>query len=180
MTSPSNVVEFLLLVENLKRTKRTGWVNSGINQPESIADHMYRMSIMTMLIDDPSLDKNKCVKMALVHDLAESKVGDITPFDGITNKTKHELERSAMEEIVKLLENSEQANEMFALWQEYEDNSTPEAMLVHDIDKCEMIIQALSYEKYSFYNTTKGIFKHPQIKAWVEDIYIRRKSQLDN
>ncbi|KAJ2043625.1 HD domain-containing protein 2, partial [Coemansia sp. RSA 2673] len=80
--SASSVIDFLSIVERLKRTKRTGWVNSGIKAPESIADHMHRMGIMAMLVDDRTLDQAKCVKMAIVHDLAEALVGDITPFDG--------------------------------------------------------------------------------------------------
>ena len=39
----------------------------GIDKPESISDHMHRMSLMAMLIDDPALDRAKCVKIAVVH-----------------------------------------------------------------------------------------------------------------
>ncbi|KAJ2790160.1 hypothetical protein H4R20_007059, partial [Coemansia guatemalensis] len=81
-SSASSVIEFLSIVERLKRTKRTGWINNGISGPESIADHMYRMGIMAMLIDDASIDRSKCVKMSIVHDLAEALIGDITPYDG--------------------------------------------------------------------------------------------------
>lgn len=59
-----------------QRTKRTGWVNHGVKPAESIADHMYRMSVMALLIDENTagVDKNRCIKMAIVHDLAESLV----------------------------------------------------------------------------------------------------------
>ena len=45
---------------------------------------MYRMGIITMLCP-PEVDMNRdrCVKMALIHDMAEALVGDITPTDGI-------------------------------------------------------------------------------------------------
>jgi hypothetical protein len=53
---------------------------------ESIADHMYRMSLMTMAAP-PSLasrlDLCKCMKMCLIHDMPESLVGDLTPADGV-------------------------------------------------------------------------------------------------
>ncbi|KAJ2645945.1 hypothetical protein IWW40_005774, partial [Coemansia sp. RSA 1250] len=106
-TAASSIIDFLSIVEQLKRTKRTGWVNSGVAAPESIADHMYRMSIMAMLIQDNALDRTKCIKMALVHDLAEALVGDITPFDGIDKQEKAARERQAMREIVQTLGNSE-------------------------------------------------------------------------
>jgi putative hydrolase of HD superfamily len=39
------------------------------------------------------------------------------------------------------------AQEIVGLWQEYEDAQTPEALFVKDLDKFEMIVQALEYEK---------------------------------
>jgi putative hydrolase of HD superfamily len=54
---------------------------------------MYRMSIMCLLFKEvPQLDYSKCVRMALVHDLAESIVGDITPYCGISKKEKFKQE----------------------------------------------------------------------------------------
>ena len=44
---------------------------------------MYRMSIISMLCPDPTVNRDHCVKMAIVHDMAESLVGDITPVDGV-------------------------------------------------------------------------------------------------
>ena len=58
------VIEFLHLCTRLKTTKRTGWVENGIRGPESIADHMHRMGVMAMLIDDPALDRNRCAAAA--------------------------------------------------------------------------------------------------------------------
>ncbi|KAJ2724145.1 hypothetical protein GGI07_002180 [Coemansia sp. Benny D115] len=187
VTAASGVIEFLSLIERLKRTKRTGWINSGINGPESIADHMHRMGIMAMLIDDASLDRTKCIKMAIVHDLAEALVGDITPYDGISKECKQQMEREGMRKLVDTLGSTPQALEIEALWNEYEDDVTNEAHLVHDLDKCEMIQQAMEYEASDqksldqFFASTRGIFRHPQVKAWVEEIYRRRSgSQTEN
>ncbi|KAI8050269.1 HD domain-containing protein [Syncephalis plumigaleata] len=171
---------FFHLCENLKRTKRTGWIDHNIQQPESIADHMHRMSLMAMLIDDPTLNRDKCIKMALVHDLAEAIVGDITPHAGVSKEEKYQMEKDAMEQIRTLLGNTMQANEICALWQEYEDATTSEALFVKDLDKYEMIVQALEYEKAqgvvldSFFNSTLGRFQHPQVKGWVEDLMKER------
>ncbi len=63
----------------------------GVEEPESIADHMYRMSMMAFLA--PShLNRSKCIEMCLVHDLAESIVGDLTPQDKETKEEKAKLE----------------------------------------------------------------------------------------
>lgn len=72
--------------------------------------------------------------------------------------------------------------ELFALWQEYEEAKTPEALLVKDLDKFEMIVQAFEYEKSdktlldSFFKSTQGRFQHPQVKAWVEALYEERQA----
>ena len=80
-SAASRAIDFLTLTRSLKTTKRTGWVMRGVKSPESIADHMYRMSLMGMIasFSDGTLDTNRCIKLALIHDLAEAKVGDITP-----------------------------------------------------------------------------------------------------
>ncbi|KAJ1963612.1 hypothetical protein IWQ62_003161 [Dispira parvispora] len=170
--SPTNVLDFLHIVERLKKTKRTGWVHNDVRQPESIADHMYRMSIMAMLIDDPQLKRDHCIKMCLVHDLAESIVGDITPYQGISNQEKHLKEAQAMERLCELVKGSAASEEMMALWQEYEACETAEARLVKDLDKFEMIVQALEYEQNKF--------KHPQVQQWVKALYARRAAPTPN
>lgn len=85
-TSPSGILEFLFIVGQLKTQKRMGWVNHRVHLPESISDHMYRMAIMryfahwnfltlSFLVQDKEINKNKCMKLALVHDMAEAIVG---------------------------------------------------------------------------------------------------------
>lgn len=60
--------------------------------------------MMTFLIDDSlKLDRVKCMQLALVHDLAESIVGDITPFCGVSKEDKRAMEMKAMEDICKLI-----------------------------------------------------------------------------
>ncbi|KAG0213059.1 HD domain-containing protein 2 [Mortierella sp. GBA30] len=181
--SVKGTLQFLHIVEKLKRTKRTGWINHGIKPAESIADHMYRMGIMAMLIDEKTagVDKDRCIKMAIVHDLAESLVGDITPYDGVTVEDKHTQERNAMHHLChELLGWSAQAQEISELWDEYEAASTPEALLVKDFDKFEMIMQALEYEKSedahleNFFAGTRGKFKHPMVTAWVNELEAER------
>lgn len=36
--------------------KRTGWIRAGIDGPESIADHMYRMGMMALIAGDAGVD----------------------------------------------------------------------------------------------------------------------------
>nr|CAG8563372.1 9976_t:CDS:2 [Entrophospora candida] len=178
VSSTFKILDFLHFCEQLKRTKRTGWVDKGIKDPESISDHMHRMSILALLLDDPTLDRNKCVKMAVVHDLAECIVGDITPFQGISKSEKNRRESEAMKHLCKeLLNDSQQSKEIFDLWQEYEDGISNEAKFVKDLDKFELILQAFEYEQSQnkdleeFFESTKGKFNHSLVKSWVGELY---------
>ena len=63
--------------------------------PESVADHSYSMAIMGMVISDlKHYNFEKMLKMILLHDLAESKIGDYTPGQ-ISKIEKYELENKA-------------------------------------------------------------------------------------
>lgn len=76
-----------------------------VSDPESISGHMYRMSMMTFLLDgSEGLNQIRCMELALVHDLAESVVGDLTPFCGVSKADKRAMELKAMEDICKLIE----------------------------------------------------------------------------
>jgi putative hydrolase of HD superfamily len=106
---------------------------------------------MAMLITDPTLNSSKMIHMAMVHDVAEAIVGDITPSDGISKKEKQVLERKAMQSFVDLLGSSKEVLYIQSLWEEYEMGESREALLVKDLDKFEMIVQAFEYEKRKFF-----------------------------
>ena len=98
------------------------------------------------------------MKIALVHDMAEALVGDIAPHQNISKQDKQKMELEAMEKIrdtvggtIGILYTLHRpilpGQEIFSLWNEYEEQSTPEATIVKQFDKFEMILQALEYEK---------------------------------
>eukprot|EP00002_Diphylleia_rotans_P027495 TRINITY_DN5511_c0_g1_i3.p1 TRINITY_DN5511_c0_g1~~TRINITY_DN5511_c0_g1_i3.p1 ORF type:complete len:151 (-),score=40.08 TRINITY_DN5511_c0_g1_i3:198-650(-) len=147
MENTAQVIEFLRICGRLKTTKRTGWVRSNVENPESIADHMYRMSILAFLITDPTIDRTKCIKMALAHDIAESIVGDYTPHDPISKEEKFRLEDEGCQHLKSLLQGNPAGDEIYSLWKEYEQGTSKEARIVKDFDKFEMILQADDYER---------------------------------
>ncbi|RDX82333.1 HD domain-containing protein 2 [Mucuna pruriens] len=182
-TSSSSVIDFLTLCHRLKTTKRKGWVNHGIKGAESIADHMYRMALMALIAGDvPGLNRERCIKIALVHDIAEAIVGDITPSDGVPKAEKSRMEQEALNKMCELLGGGMRAEEIKELWAEYENNSSLEANLVKDFDKVEMILQALEYEIEhgkvldEFFLSTAGKFQTEIGKSWASEIISRRKS----
>lgn len=184
--SPKNALNFFQIIGQLKTLKRTGWVNNEIPLPESVADHMYRMTMQTFLITDPLVNKDKLMKICLCHDLAEAVVGDITPFDGITKEEKRKLEENALKQMMRDLQHQDIANEILSLWLEYEEGTSIEANVAKDFDKFEMIVQADEYEKAtnkrldSFFESTKDSFSHYEVLSWANTLRNDRNKRMLN
>src|SRR5919197_1409601 len=66
----------------LKQVRRKGWVDRGVVDAESVADHSYRLALLAWAVaSGRGLDADRALRIALFHDLAEAEVGDETPFD---------------------------------------------------------------------------------------------------
>ena len=141
------ISEFFFQIAELKKLPRSGWkIKVGLEDSESVAEHSYMMSVMSMVLSDmKSLDSEKVLKMAILHDWAESKIGDFMP-DQIGYDKKSELENYAMNEILESLPEKIQNNYQ-NLWNEFLLRETQESKLVHELDKLEMALQAKIYEK---------------------------------
>lgn len=141
------ILDFLKTAVNLKKISRQGWIDKlSLDNPESVADHSYSMAIIGMVISDlQNYDSEKIIKMILLHDLAESKIGDHTP-EQLSKEEKKKLENNAFDEIIKNLPDLIKL-QYLQIWQEYQENNSPESKIVHQIDKLEMALQAKIYEK---------------------------------
>lgn len=144
------LLDFFECAANLKKIKRQGWIDKiQIKNPESVADHSYSMAIIAMIISDmKNCDSEKCLKMALLHDLAESKIGDYTP-EQISKEDKIKLEDKTILEIIENLPKDIGAKYL-EIWKEYQEEKTTESVLVHQIDRIEMALQAKIYHQDGF------------------------------
>lgn len=146
------------------------------------------MSIMTMLAP-PSLSSRlnvpHCTKMALIHDVAEALVGDITPVDGVAKSEKNRREAETMDYICKDLLGKVGGGlsgaDIRSIWQEYEDSETLESKFVHDIDKMELLLQMIEYERAHEGRIDLGEFSWvaqkivlPEVKGWCTDLLQER------
>ena len=140
------ISDFFFQIAGLKKLPRSGWkIKIGLEDSESVAEHSYMMSVMSMVLSDlKSLNSEKVIKMSILHDWAESKIGDFMP-DEIGQDKKSELENYAMTEILESLPEKIQFNYQ-EIWNEFLIRNTPESRLVHELDKLEMALQAKIYE----------------------------------
>lgn len=142
---PVQLLSFFESVLRLKSVKRAGWVTkAGISNAESVSDHTYSMCAMGMILSDMlGLDTERVMKMIIIHDLAESIIGDYMPNE-ITREKKRLEEGKAMSCILYQVPSVARSSyEM--IWQEYQANKTRAAKFVHKLDKLEMAVQSIQY-----------------------------------
>jgi putative hydrolase of HD superfamily len=145
-------LKFVSLLQELKDVKRTGWEIYKVKDPESVSDHSFTLAILSMLFaKEMKLNVEKCIKMALIHDIGEIYTKDIATRAKesdqiVSNKVKEELEEKATKKVLSVLPKKYQ-KELFNLWKEFRGAKSKEAILVKDLDKIEMVLQAWKYKK---------------------------------
>lgn len=160
-----------------------------LSRGESVADHSHRMAVMVPFLPSSlasQLDIAKCIKMCLFHDIAESLVGDLTPADDVPKAERYRREADTMRYIEGKMLHKVNAGgagqELVALWQEFEKGESLESRLVQDLDKIEMLLQMVEYERRAkgclnlaefTYAETKVLL--PETQAWAKDIIRERE-----
>lgn len=188
MTSKKlSYLDFFKTVGQSKRLLRSGWVREKIKDPESVAEHSFRVGVLAMVLSDKfgyPLNKEKLMKMALLHDLAEVITGDIIVerWDIVDVDKRKEKERQEKEGIKKIFDKIDQGDEYAAIFEEMIGRLTPEAKIFFQLDKIEMALQALEYEKEQGKNLEEffvsvGLYytKDPLIKEIFDEIIKERE-----
>ncbi len=152
--------------------RRRGWVQRGIKNPETIAQHTFRVALMNWFIaqeSSPELNLQRVIKSSLAHDLCEVYAGDITPYDGLLTgnlkqdretlkrwvrlskkdreekaREKFVREKKAFERLVSNLPRAVSA-ELMGAWLDYEQLYSQEGRIARQGDKVETLLQALEY-----------------------------------
>jgi putative hydrolase of HD superfamily len=144
----------LIELERLKRLGRTGWVLRGLpNGTESVAAHSFGVCVAAMLLADQikqrgvEIDCEKVLRMALVHDWAETRVGDMpkTATDYFGAEARKSAETAALADIVNGLGSCE--TEYKTLHADYEDRSSLEARVVKAADVIDLLVEAYALER---------------------------------
>lgn len=146
------MVDVLNIISECNTLERSGWVGTNVptNHKESIAEHMYVMHTMANIylpneLDDLEYDKNKILNMIMIHDLAETLIGDIPhPMKTDADELKEDLAAKAL--WCNLLYNSSSAAEqIYESWNEWSLNLTINAKIAHDFDAIQLNYQFFTY-----------------------------------
>ena len=147
----TEVFELLLHGNQLKRTARTGWAIRGVPEPENVAAHSYGVAFTSLILANlvsKELDIGRLLSIAILHDLPEGLTSDIpVPSWRFTpDGTKEATEWAA---INKILDKSSDRENYLALWNEWQEGQSNEAMIVQDADKLDRYLQAYIYELHT-------------------------------
>lgn len=148
MSKEENVIKFYVTCNKLKNIIRTGWKDWKVNREriESVAEHVYGVQMLALAIYSEyqyDIDIMKVIMMLAVHELEETKIGDLTHFQ-ITRHEKEKIGHEAIEEILSGLLNGEDIKKLIL---EFDEGKTKEAHFAHLCDKLECDIQSKIYDE---------------------------------
>ena len=155
---------FIVEIDKMKSILRQTSI-IGEDRREDDAQHSWHISVMAMVLAEYSnekVDVCKVIKMLLTHDLVEIYAGDTFCYDKTGNLDKRDRELAAAEKIYGML-SEDKGKELRALWDEFEEMKTPEALFAASMDRFEPILS-------NYYNNG-GTWKKYDVAK--EDIYIR-------
>lgn len=132
---------FLVEADKMKEVFRRT-INLNSRRRENDAEHSWSFALYALILQEyasDSIDINKVIKMALVHDLVEVYAGDTFAYDSKGYEDKSRREQESAEKLFGILE-CDQKDEIKALWEEFEANETPEAKFANCCDRIQPLI----------------------------------------
>lgn len=145
-------IRFIVEIDKLKQVFRQSAL-IGDRRKENDAEHSWHLAAMAMLlteyVKEEGVNLLRVIKMLLIHDLVEIDAGDTFAYDEKGNEDKEEREMQAAERIFSLLP-SDQADEVWRLWREFEEKETPEARYAASIDRLQPLLLNYHTEGYTW------------------------------
>lgn len=143
----ATLIDLLLELQTLDRVPRSGYFLRGISDCESVSEHTFHLALLVWLLaaGEPGVDRARAVELALMHDLAELRIGDLprTATTYLPADVKHAAERRAAADILAPAD-----PRATALYEEYEAGETTEARFVRACDKLQLMIKVAVYESW--------------------------------
>ncbi|MFH2105718.1 MAG: HD domain-containing protein [Candidatus Micrarchaeota archaeon] len=162
MDSTESIANYLFEVGELKRIKRSGWWLAKVKDPESVADHSHRTSVLTFILAKmEKLDPYKLCVAAVFHDVVETRLADLHKVSARYIDVTKQIEEKVISEQLESLpsEISAEMRKVYSL-------SSREAELLKDADYLECAIQAKEYLEIG----------HQNCSTWLANIEKRLKT----
>lgn len=167
-----------LELNHLKQLYRQGWLRRGVpaGRCESVAEHCFGVAMLALLLADahfPDLDRDKLLRMALLHEFGEIYAGDLTPGDGVPVDEKH---RREMDSVNRVLGGLPEGRQYIESWREYAEGKSAEARFLREVDRLEMGLQALVYERQGlaelseFFESVDQAVSLPELRELVDTL----------
>lgn len=171
--------------ESLQDLKRTGWVNRGVENPESVKEHteaLVKLAVeLTPFLTEDEIDG--LIDMLEIHDWPEAIHGDevileLNPDDRKALKeAKFKNERKALAKICDSIPGGE---EIMALWLRFENSNDPAAEFGRQLDKYQAVEKALEYEQTQgialfdeFLTYSINFIHHPVLLQKIEQLKLK-------
>lgn len=191
-----DILLFLRRSKALESAERYG--SSMRANKNTVAEHSWRLGLMALIIGTESrvrIDINRTLALALLHDLAEAKTGDIDAYEQILAGKKLIEEKAVMEETAmhEMTDDLPFGDWIYALWREYEDQVTIEAKFVKALDKiegflhiAEVGVEAYVPKEFHADYATKAVVAFdeathhfPELKDFLEEVKRDLKTQFE-
>lgn len=141
----------------LKQARRTGWWMAGVRDPESIAEHSWRTSLIASVIaKSEGADPARAALLAVWHDSQETRTGDVS-YLGRRYAQRADPEKVTADQIASTP--GPLADMLRELVSEYEARQTPEAICARDADKLECMLQGIEYRAQG----------HASAQRWIDN-----------
>lgn len=138
-------LDFIHEIDQVKYIQRkTRLFNS--DRAENDAEHSWHLAMMAMVLaghSNEDIDLLKVIRMLLIHDVVEIDAGDVFLYDTVSSHTNTAAELAAAKRIFGLLP-ERQAEELIAIWEEFETGETAEAKFARAMDRLEPLLQNIS------------------------------------
>src|ERR1022692_478735 len=144
----AGMATFLFEMGHLKNLPRAGWLFLGIPDPESVAEHSFRVGIVGLVLAAmDGADVGRVAALCMFHDAHETRIGDV-PSVGRAYVTTAVPEAVSAHQVSAMPDAT--AKVLQDLVAEYEAMQTPESRVAHDADKIETLMQAIEYQAQGY------------------------------
>lgn len=147
MRRNETLLDLFLEIQALDKVPRTGYLLRGVSDPESVTEHSWHVLFLVWGLGSriEGMNLARAVEIALVHDLAEIRVGDMprTASHYFPEGAKKTAELAAMGDVLAPVQ-----DRALDLYREYQEGTTPEAKLVKACDKLQLMLKVAVYERW--------------------------------